>query len=397
MIRRGGVGLLTLGILGAALAGCSSGTPASTATSATVGLPPTQAITGPVGSWATLVMGHLDDPLNTFGELVYRPGCPGVATCAPADWVLATPPGVASNGGLFAASGPVGTLTVGFGVSLGLTFSPLAVTTDAGSTWTAGILPAALVPVTDALATSGNDRLALVPAAGGEVLASAADLSTWSTLVRRSTVAAAAGSGCGLGALTAVSVLRPGADLVAGTCDSGGRAGVFRVGSGGAVASVTPVGPQLPGNVSGPVRTERLVETPTGLDALVVTGSGSSTRIFVARTTDGASTWTISAPYATADAVVSTSVDASGTLVAVLATGHRRTAAVAAPGSSWTTLPTLPVGTTTVTTDADGSFSALVPSGSTLTVDVLSSGSWVRHQVLAVPIQYGSTSAAGGS
>jgi len=193
--------------------------------------------------------------------------------------------------------------------------------------------------------------------------------------------------------LTAVSVVRPGVDLVAGTCGSGARAGVFRVGSGSGSggSAVTPVGPVLTGPVHGPDRVERLVATPSGLGALVVSGGGSSKRLLLAESTDGGSTWTMTAPYATGGTVVSTSVDASGTMAVVLATGGRRTAVVATPGSSWTTLPTLPPATTTVAADTGGSFSALVPSGSTLTSYVLGSGSWVRHQVLAVPIQYGST------
>jgi len=137
-------------------------------------------------------MGHLDDPLNTFGELVYRPPCTGVATCVPGAWVLATPPGVASNGGLFAGVDPNGTLSAGFGAALDLTFSPLAATADAGSNWETGALPAALVPVTDALTTSGRNRLALVSSGGGQVLSSGADLSTWAVLARRPQIVAAA-------------------------------------------------------------------------------------------------------------------------------------------------------------------------------------------------------------
>ena len=151
-------------------------------------------------------MGHLDDPLNTFGELVYRPPCTGVATCVPGAWVLATPPGVASNGGLFAGVDPNGTLSAGFGAALDLTFSPLAATADAGSNWETGALPAALVPVTDALTTSGRNRLALVSSGGGQGLSSGADLSTWAVLAQRpQIVAAASHSGCSAGSMTAVS------------------------------------------------------------------------------------------------------------------------------------------------------------------------------------------------
>lgn len=381
----------------ALLAGCSAGTSSPTSGSATVGLPPSQAASGPDGSWATVVMGHLDDPLNTFGELLYRPTCPVAATCVPGQWVLATPPGVASNGGLFAAVDSGGTLTAGFGVSLGLTFSPLATTADAGSTWATGILPAALVPVADALATSGRNRLALVSSGGGRVLASGVDLSTWSVLARRpAIVAAASRSGCPAGSADAVAMTTGGDDLVAVSCGTGRRAGVFRVGASGSAVDVTPVGPVLPGPVAGPVVVERLVATPVGLEALVVAGHGPTGRMFLATSTDGATTWAVSSPLTVGGPVRSASVDSSGTLVALVSLGNDKTAESTAPGRPWTSLAALPVGTTVVVAGPAGAYSALIPTGSTLTVDVLTSGKWTRRQVLAVPIQYGSTGAGGG-
>jgi hypothetical protein len=395
----GATRLLTLGalgVLGVASAACSSApTTTSGPSPAPVGFPPAQVMSGATGSWATLAMGHLDDPINTFGELLYRPGgptCPGVAPCAPGKWVLATPPGVASNGGMFVAVDPSGTLTAGFGVSLDLTFSPLAVTSDAATTWTTGILPVGLAPVTDALAASGPDRLALVSTDGGRVLASTGDLSTWSVVARRASVATAAtGSGCAPGPLGAVAVTAIGDDLVATTCGSGHRAGIFRVGTNGVAGVVTPVGPVLPGVTTGPVRVDRMVATPAGLSALVVAGSGPATRLFVATSAGGTATWTVSSPYDTGARVVSTSVDGSGGTVVVLANGAHLTAASVDPGGSWTTLPALPAGTAVVAGGPSGEFSALVPAGSTLTVDVLSGGTWSRHQVLTVPIQYGSS------
>ena len=390
---------IALGVLGAVLSACSSDAPIPSASSDV--LPPAQAVADANGSWATILMGHLDDPLNTFGELLYRPGgptCPGAAPCAPADWALATPPGVASNGGLFAAVDSSGTVTAGFGVTLDLRFSPLAQSSDAGATWSPGILPAGLVPVTDALAASGPDRLALASAGGGQVLTASGDLSTWSVLAKGTAIdAGARRAGCTPGALTAVAVTATGDDLAAAVCTSGRRAGVFRVGSGGRAGVMTPLGPTLPGSVTGPIRVDRLVSTSTGLSALVEAGSGSSTRLFLATSTDGALTWSVSSPFATEGTTVSASVDDSGTMVVVVARGNRLTAAVGAPGAPWVTLPAPPRGTSVVVSGPTGSYSALIPSGSTLTVDVLSGGRWAHHQTMAVPIQYGSTSAGGGA
>ncbi len=231
-----------------------------------------------------------------------------------------------------------------------------------------------------------------VPTDGGRVLASTGDLSTWSGLARRSSVAtAAAGSGCAAGPLTAVAVTATGDDLVAATCGSGHRAGIFQVGVNGVAGAVAPVGPVLPGVTTGPIRVDRLVVTPAGLSALVVAGRGAVTRLFVATSAGATDTWTVSSPYDTATRVVSTSVDGSGAMVVELAEGTHLTAASVDPGGSWTTLPALPAGTAVVAGGPSGQFSALVPAGSTLTVDVLSGGTWSRSQVLTVPIQYGSS------
>jgi hypothetical protein len=79
-------------------------------------------------STAVIAMGHLRDPGNTFWELFLRPaGSPS--------WVLHTPPGVASNGGLVVAAPPAGSLTVGFLTSADLKFSPVAQRPDGGTSW----------------------------------------------------------------------------------------------------------------------------------------------------------------------------------------------------------------------------------------------------------------------
>ena len=108
-------------------------------------------------------MGHLDDPLNTFWQLL--------ALVKGSDrWVLATPAGVASNGGL-AVSVAGGSLLAGFGPSQDLHFSPLAESTDGGRSWSPGLLPGQLAPVPNSLsvstsgASTGGHPFALVQAA----------------------------------------------------------------------------------------------------------------------------------------------------------------------------------------------------------------------------------------
>ena len=94
-------------------------------------------------TWAIVAMGGSAAGENQFWELFTRPA-------ASDQWELVTPPGVADNGGLVAAGGAA-SLTVAFRPSQGLTFSPLAVTSDDGKTWGTGLIDA---PVASALTRS---------------------------------------------------------------------------------------------------------------------------------------------------------------------------------------------------------------------------------------------------
>ena len=391
----GGVGALAV-----VLAGCGTTTVSPGASALPAGLPPAQALPGPGGTWATLAMGHFDDPLNTFGELFFRPGS---ASADGGGWTLTTPPGVASNGGIMVAADGAGGLTAGFGVSLDLRFSPLADTTDAGATWSGGILPVALAAVPDALAASGpSQRLALAaapPVGTGTVLASAGDLSTWSRLTSTAAVAAAAGPGCALHRLSAVAVSAAGDDLVAGDCAGGGRAAIFRIGADGRPSTPVAIGPSLRAPTSGPVRVDRMVATATGVAVLVSTGSGGSGapgRVYLASTSDGGATWTVSAPYVTGRAVTSAAVTPSGGFAVLFGGTAAAVAEPGAPGAPWRTVATPPVGTVVLAALPDGSIEALAPTDVQVDVHLLGPSGWRRVQQLAVPVPFGSTSAGGG-
>ena len=138
------------------LAGCAS--PARPGTS-----PPPAAAAVPLatsmtaadgGTWAIVAMGGPAAGKNQFWELLARPA-------GSTQWELATPPGVADNGGLV-ASGGSGSLTVAFRPSQGLTFSPLATTSDNGTTWGTGLIDAPVAAAPDALADNGLNMLALL-------------------------------------------------------------------------------------------------------------------------------------------------------------------------------------------------------------------------------------------
>ena len=392
--RRGAVLGCALGVLAFAATACGSTTSGVAPTVAVV-LPPGQSLPGSGGTWATLAMGRFGDPVDTFGEVFYRTGCSG-SGCTPGPWALATPPGVASNGGLMVAANPDGGLTAGFGASIALTFSPLAETAAAGTVWNGGILPAGLLPVADSLAASGpTQRLALVSTAGGTVLASGRDLDTWVRLATAADVTpAASAAGCTLGALDAVAVSPAGNDLVAATCTGGGRAGVFRLGTVGHPRTVTDVGPRVAG-AAATVRVERLVTTASGLAALLRTGSGRGIRLSLATSVDDGATWTVSPATATGGrSVRSTAVTPSGGFAVVLASGGAATALEeVTPAAGWRSLPTPPPATSVVAARPGGGYDALVPAGVQLDVFTLAgTGSrWTRTQVVDVPLQYGSS------
>ena len=114
----------------AVLAACTSSAtvPAAPDAGPAVSIPLTSGSASGGAGWATLAMGHLDQPLNTFWELFRL--SPDSST-----WQLETPRGVASNGGLVTSVSASGAVLVGFVASQFLRFSPLALSADGGRTW----------------------------------------------------------------------------------------------------------------------------------------------------------------------------------------------------------------------------------------------------------------------
>ena len=181
-------------------------------------------------------MGRLDEPLNTFWQLFYRPN----GSVPWSNRVEAT--ATATNGGLVLASaGP--SLLVGVRPSVDLTFTPLISTSNGGRSWSDGLVTKELAARPDALATSAGQALALVnSSAGGQVLAEVGGISKWRALVTQDDLArASAGRSCGLGSLTSVGYLgaRP---LVGGSCGHAGVVGLFAQAHG----SWRLAGPTLP-------------------------------------------------------------------------------------------------------------------------------------------------------
>ncbi len=328
-------------------------------------------------------MGHLSDPLNTFWQLL--------ALSGGSPWELATPPGVASNGGLVAATGMTSVLA-GFEPTNALRFSPLARSADEGSTWSSGILPAGMAAVPEALAENGDGHsLALLRTSAGTVLGNDQDLSTWTSVTSANALASLPGPrGCHLTGLTAVAYDGSGTPLVGTSCSRGGQAGIF---------ASTPtgwesVGPGIPGGGSGPTEVIRLDQTASATGALVVAGEGASARVVALWSSNGLRTWSVSAGLPLAGGVlVSTGTTVGGGfVVATKGTGGSRSASdIGASGTEWQSLAPLPADTASVTGTPEGGYDALVSQQSTLVVYALAGTGWVRTQSLSVPIQYGSS------
>jgi hypothetical protein len=367
-----------------ALAGYAASSAAvSRQVSASVGptIPLTTSSVTDTTTWATLAMGHLGDPLNTFWQLLALSG---------SRWQLATPSGVASNGGLVAAPAS-NSLLAGFGASQKLQFSPVARTDDQGSSWQAGVLPGSLSLVPDALAQGSGESLALLRTAGGKVVTSTGGLSTWTSVITASALRRqSALADCHLRSLTAVTLDVQGSTLVGASCAQGGRAGLFAPSSDGWMS----VGPGIPGKSSGPTEVVRLDQTAAGTAALVSAGSGATTRLYAMWATDGLGPWTVSTGLLLDGAsLLSTGVTSTGGFVVSTRRGRAApSASVLGPtGSQWKSLPSLPSGTTSVAAGPAGSYEALVPVRSTLSVYLLGSTGWARVQTLRVDIPYGSS------
>jgi hypothetical protein len=371
-----------LALLGAGLAaGCGS-------QSAPVAGPGLTVVTAPLstslvtaqGTWAVAVMGGSAAQENNFWQLFVRPA-------GATRWTLVTPEDVADNGGLVAAGGAGGTsLLVGFRPSQGLTFSPLAASSDTGRNWTPGLLDADLADVPDALAVGASGQaLALLRDGSIEEAATAAAVAAgqWSQLTTLGALAASApGHGCGLAAVNAVSFGLHDIPMAAGSCLRRGVVGVF-ADSGGTWQAA---GPALPAAFGGDqVQVLGLASAPGGTAALMEAGTS------LLAAWSGATGWTVSAPVA-AGSVVASGFGAAGSVWVLL--GGGRAEAISGTGGSWRALPAVPAGTQVLAPGTGGGYDALAVSGGRLTVWQLGPAAavWARVQVINVPIQYGSSS-----
>ncbi len=340
------------------------------------------------GTLAVLVMGGSSATHNNFWQLFARPA-------ANAPWTLATPLGVADNGGISVAPTSGKSLVAIIRPSQDLSFSPLSASVDNGAKWSqAGLLDSALASYPDALAAApGGTLIALTRNGSVEVSAHAG--APWTRLAtRRSLAASAAARSCGLAGLTAAAYSPSAAPLLGGTCTRAGQAGIFTFAGG----SWQSVGPALPKGSAPGAEVLAMTRTATGDTALLLTGSGRTATLLAAWSAGNGQPWQLSAPHRLGGAQVH-SAAFSGQAVGVLLSGGAAVS-VTGPGASWRSLPALPAGTSalppgaaTLAAGTAGTFQALIAHGSQLSVWALPAGgtAWTRSQVINVAIPYGSS------
>jgi hypothetical protein len=407
VLLAGAVAVVVVGALVAGMLAGGSGTPARDASS-WPSMTFASSFVTPAGSWAIVPMGDLREPLNTFWQIFFR-------AKGKSRWSLVTPPGVAGNGGLAAAVGPANVVTVAFGPTNLLKFSPFETTTDDGTKWTVGVIPFGIPTLPDVLVlpTEMSEQLAALDGNLNEIMSGTGAEAEWSDLYDESGLARSpAGRECDVGALTALAGL--GSDqLVGSTCRARGVVGIFRAPV-GAVSDWQLIGPTVDTPTSD-FDVLRLSATGGRISALVYgrgvasgvdrggqPDSGAPNSLYGMWTDQPGSgsgrapAWSVSAPLALGAhaAIVSTGFGANGSLVVETKSsgGSLEAWTISAGAKSWQALPPLPVATQSVSIGVDGTTTALAVGLSLLTVWRLENGSWTKTQSDVVPIQFGSSS-----
>jgi hypothetical protein len=342
-------------------------------------------------SWAVVEMGGSAAKQENFWELFVR-------ATGSASWKLATPVGVASNGGIVVtASGPDALLT-GFRPSQDLTFSPLAATTDAGRDWSQGnVLDAGLADLPSALASGPGGRLLAITDTG-DIQTGTPGGASWTRLTTTRAVAAAAASrGCGVTSLTAAAWTPAGQPMLAGDCRTPGTAAIFVLRAGAWQAAM----PSLPAALRHePVSVIGLNTAGSRITAILAAGTGRSTSVLAAWSQDNGTSWTTSPPLSTGPATaglpsVSFGADGSASLMLPASRAVSGGAVIGWRAANWQSLPKLPTGTATLSATATGQPEALVVHGGTLTTWQLGTSGprpWTLLQTVQVTIPYGSSS-----
>ncbi|HEY2552003.1 MAG TPA: hypothetical protein VGI64_15660 [Streptosporangiaceae bacterium] len=366
-----------------AAAACGSGT-ARPATRQPPAAAPVTMMTSRAGqggaAWAVVEMGGPAASHDNFWQLFTRGSAGG-------GWRLATPKGVADNGGLTVAQQAPGQLITGFVPSQFLTFSPLARSADNGASWSPGLINGGLAALPGALAAAPDGRL-LAILRGGTVQLSAPGGTGWAKLTATAELAATpAGRACGLTQLTGAAFSPSGQPVLAGQCSRPGIAGIFTL-SGGSWRAVatSPSGasalPQAGLVVAG------LARLSAGDAAVLTAVTAAGPTLIPAWSAGQGRPWTLGAPLRLGSGELrSVSFSDDGGLAVV--SGAAAGAILGGPGGSWQSLPALPAGSVTLVPGSHPQ--VLARSRTVLSAWQLSAGGWRRMQQVKVPIPFGSS------
>jgi len=343
------------------------------------------------GTWATVPMGHLDQPLNTFWQLFYRAS--GTATWSNATSTLA----LATNGGLIITTPDSQSVEVGIRPANRLTFSTLLTASPTQSSWTTGLLPAGLAADNSALATdalNGSSAALLNEGDSVRAVSSAHGLSTWRSLTTEAVLASSsAGRQCGLRSITAVGYDGTQA-LIGGGCRHADTVGLFsRSGDRWPL-----VGPTLPRQLDlGSVDVISLKQTSEGISTILAVTSVKEGTSLVAAWAGSGGQWSVSGALRLRSSQRVLSIGpASGVGMFVLLAGSggsEEADLVGGPVDSWQLLPTLPGGTSTLAFGPANAVDALAVNDTAFANWHLSPGSshWAKGQAISVPIEFGSS------
>jgi hypothetical protein len=376
---------LAASLTGALLAaGCGSSTSQS-ATQPGPASPPSLAtsLVTPSGTWAVAVLGGSAAGHNNFWQLFVRPTGSGT-------WRLATPPGVASNGGLVLAGLPAGSVLAGFRPSQDLTYSPLATSADTGRAWSPGLLDAALADVPDALAADPASGQLLALLGDGTADTSGPGGTAWTRLATRQAIAdSPAGRRCRPDSLTAAAFSPSGPPMLAAGCSRPGTVGIFSH-TGGSWQLTAP--PLPAGYAHQPITVLRLTTAGGTTTALFTAGRAPAAHLLAAWSTDGGTHWTLSPALPLNGATLAAASAGPGGSLAVILSG-RHAATITSGASSWQAWPVLPAGTATLAAGSAGGWNALAVHRTQLTIWQAAPGarSWASGQVIKVPVQFGSS------
>jgi hypothetical protein len=365
-------------------AGCGSA-PGQSAAPARPATPPSLAtsLATATGTWAVTVMGGSAASHNNFWQLFVRPA--GAST-----WRLATPPGVASNGGLVLTGLASGSVLAGFRPSQDLAYSPLATTKDNGKAWSPGLLDAGLADVPGALAAAPASGHLLALLANGTTDISGTGGTRWIRLVtRRELATSRAGARCQPGSVTAAAFSPSGQPMLGAGCSHPGTAGIFL--QTGRTWQLT--GPGLPAAYAHQAITVlRLTTTGHTTTALLAAGTGPAERLLAGWSADSGAHWTLSPPLPANGATLTSASSGPGSSLAITLS-DRHAAAITTATGPWRQLPVLPPGTATLAPAPSGGWDALAVHSTRLTIWQAAPGArtWASAQIIKVPIPFGSS------